>query len=144
MSPEQCSGSEVDHRTDIYALGVMLYQMACGRVPFDADHLLGVLSKHVYERPIAPSEIDEDISGGLEAIILRCLAKARDARYGSALALREDLVALRDGSTPSAVIAAMGAPCPRPRPSVWSLRGLSPSPSRSSRPAGAAGLSWCS
>src|SRR5690606_26509920 len=45
MSPEQCAGTSVDHRTDIYALGIMMYEMACGQVPFDADNLMGLLTK---------------------------------------------------------------------------------------------------
>lgn len=116
MSPEQCSGSEVDHRTDIYAIGVMLYEMSCGRVPFDADNLMGVLTKHVYENPIPPREFPPPVQvpPGLEAIILKCLAKQADQRYQTMAELKADLQAVARGETPDAVVhAALGAVLPK-------------------------------
>ncbi len=93
MSPEQCSAKNIDHRTDIYSIGVILYEMASGKVPFDADSLMGVLTQHVYSEPepLAKRSPPHPVPGDLEAIILKCLAKSPDGRYPTVAALHEDL-----------------------------------------------------
>lgn len=93
MSPEQASGDPVDERADIYALGVVMYEMFTGRVPFEADTFMGVLTKHIYVEPTPPSVILGGMAalGALEQITLTCLAKKPERRFQSMHALGEEL-----------------------------------------------------
>src|SRR5208337_5364377 len=81
MSPEQAAGAAVDHRTDIYALGVILYEMASGKVPFDADNFMGILTQHMYKSPVPIRALvpSVNVPPGLDAIVLKCLSKHPDA-----------------------------------------------------------------
>jgi serine/threonine-protein kinase len=83
MSPEQAKGEKVDHRVDVYALGVILYELLTGQVPFTADTFMGILTKHMFEPPAAPSTVvpHANIPEEVEAIILKALQKDREYRF---------------------------------------------------------------
>jgi serine/threonine protein kinase/Tfp pilus assembly protein PilF len=91
MSPEQVEGKEVDQRTDIYSLGVILYEMVTGRVPFEGDTALSIAVKHKTEQPKDPREFNPQISEDISRIILKCLEKDKDKRYQSAGQVRAEL-----------------------------------------------------
>jgi serine/threonine-protein kinase len=88
MSPEQALGKATDGRTDIYALGVMLYEMACGHVPFQGENAIAVLTLHANETPVPLAERRPDVSPELDAIVHKCLQKEPEPRVGHAGARR--------------------------------------------------------
>jgi len=129
MSPEQCEGDDVDHRTDIYALGVMLYEMLTGHVPHDADTMMGILTKQMYEDPVPPTVRVPQISEPLERLIMRCLAKKREHRYQSMHEVELALQRAQGAEHPKGPDAATLAPIrlphrERPRVSPVYLGGL--------------------
>jgi serine/threonine-protein kinase len=91
MSPEQARGDTLDARSDLYSVGIMLYQLLVGRVPFSAENALGVVLKQVTDEPVPPSQLRPGVNARLEAICLRALKKPREERYQSAKAMRRDL-----------------------------------------------------
>jgi eukaryotic-like serine/threonine-protein kinase len=109
MSPEQAAGSGVDARTDIYSLGIIMYELLCGHVPFEADTFMGVLTKHLYEEPIPPRRLvpPVDMPQNLEAILLKAIAKKPDKRYQSMSEFAQDLRAVGEGRTPDIVYDQM-------------------------------------
>lgn len=84
MSPEQCRGVPVDHRADIYALGILLYEMLCGRPPFISEEYTAVAHSHVYDKVLPPATINRGINQAVQDVILKALQKEPGKRFQSA------------------------------------------------------------
>ncbi len=99
MAPEQVMGKSIDHRADIYALGVIIYEMVTGKKPVAAGNIGELVYRHMTQKPIAPSQLEElayPIPAALDSLIMRCLSKDPSERPATAEELLQELFAIRD------------------------------------------------
>jgi serine/threonine protein kinase len=137
LSPEQARGEHVDARSDIYSTGCLLYELITGTPPFVGDSPIAVAYQHVREDPIPPSDYDPSLSGDVDAVVLKAMAKNPANRYQSADEMREDLLRAVAGHPVHATPVLVGSTTARTqyddsgvdhrepsRTLVWSLYGL--------------------
>ncbi|HLH04487.1 MAG TPA: protein kinase [Bryobacteraceae bacterium] len=114
MSPEQVDGAHIDHRSDIYSLGLILYEMATGRIPFNDESVFQTMTERLTATPVSPKLFNPELSDKLTHIILRCLQREREARYTSVRELLDDLRA-----QPAAPAPLLIEPAPPKRSKAW-------------------------
>ncbi|GGP70317.1 protein kinase domain-containing protein [Streptomyces melanogenes] len=111
LSPEQALGRGVDARSDLYSVGIMLFQLLTGRIPFDADSPLAIAYAHVQEEPVAPSTVNRSIPPAVDALVARALKKNPNERFPSAAAMRDEIARISaSGQTGAAPVITGGGP----------------------------------
>ena len=127
FSPEQAQGAQPDPRSDLYSLGVVMYEMIAGRPPFTGDNPVGIAYRQVHDYPTPLNQLVADVPRPFEAIVAKLLAKDPAVRYSTADALREDLRRFRMGERPVALQSAAGVrPGPATATAVMAGRGADP------------------
>ncbi|HEY1587199.1 MAG TPA: protein kinase, partial [Polyangia bacterium] len=143
MSPEQALGKTLDHRADVYSVGVIMYELFTGKVPFEAESFMGILTKHITTQPMPPRQLapERQIPVEIEAVILRALAKEAEDRHQSMAELSAELATIASELAPevlmprpsSQAVAQIGKPLSTAMPS----RTATPRPTPMPKPASA-------
>ncbi|WP_327402746.1 protein kinase [Streptomyces sp. NBC_01288] len=110
LSPEQALGRGVDARSDLYSVGIMLFQLVTGRLPFDADSPLAIAYAHVQEEPVAASSINRSLPPAVDALITRALKKNPNERFPNAEAMRDECLRVASSLHAAAPSIVPGAP----------------------------------
>ncbi|AHF07634.1 Stk1 family PASTA domain-containing Ser/Thr kinase [Desulfitobacterium metallireducens] len=97
LSPEQAKGVQTNEQSDLYSLGIILYELLTGKVPYDGETPVAIALKHLQENPVPPSQLNPRISQGIENVILKAIAKAPERRYQTAVEFVEDLNHIQNG-----------------------------------------------
>ncbi|MFE6777729.1 protein kinase [Streptomyces sp. NPDC057702] len=107
LSPEQALGRGVDARSDLYSVGIMLFELATGRLPFDADSPLAIAYAHVQEEPVAPSSVNRSLTPAMDALVARALKKNPNERFPTAEAMRDECARIlgsgQSGAAPAVI-----------------------------------------
>ena len=138
LSPEQALGRGVDARSDLYSVGIMLFQLVTGRLPFDADSPLAIAYAHVQEEPVAASSINRSLPPAVDALVARALKKNPNERFPTAEAMRDECLRVAAVASrpppPSIVPGAPGARAARASAPRCSRRSTSRHPGAAERP----------
>ncbi|MFJ8755359.1 protein kinase [Streptomyces sp. NPDC102441] len=108
LSPEQALGRAVDARSDLYSVGIMLFQLLTGRIPFDADSALAIAYAHVQEEPVAPSTVNRSVTPAMDALVARALKKNPNERFPSAAAMQDEIMRVLSASSPAGAPVIIG------------------------------------
>ncbi|MFF4113811.1 protein kinase domain-containing protein [Streptomyces sp. NPDC001714] len=110
LSPEQALGRGVDARSDLYSVGIMLFQLVTGRLPFDADSPLAIAYAHVQEEPVAPSSVNRALPPAVDALVARALKKNPNERFPTAESMRDECLRVAASLQPAAPSIVPGLP----------------------------------
>lgn len=109
LSPEQALGRAVDARSDLYSVGIMLFELLTGRVPFIADSALGMAYAHVQEEPVAPSSINRSVTPAMDALVARALKKNPNERFPTAAAMLDEVARVAGAGHTGAPVIVPGS-----------------------------------